>query len=132
MLSLLPVARSNWGANSSIVDVSATDVSTLISAGSATAASIAATDANSNPAAIAPANLSTNAFPAMVILSPKDLSLLLKERVAEEFGADNLSCAGREPRDRCAPRTPCSRRHTGECLRASVPALDWTVRPGSA
>ena len=43
-----------------------------------------------------------------------------------------LSCAGREPRGRCAPRTRCSRRRTGECPRASAPAPGWTARPGSA
>jgi hypothetical protein len=46
--------------------------------------------------------------------------------------ASRLSYAGRGPRGRCAPRTPCSRRRTGEYPRASVPARDWTVRPGSA
>ena len=43
-----------------------------------------------------------------------------------------LSSAGREPRGRCAPRTPCSRRRTGGCPRASAPAPGWTARPGSA
>jgi hypothetical protein len=43
-----------------------------------------------------------------------------------------FSSASREPRGPCAPRNPCSRRRTGECPRASVPAPDWTVRPGSA
>ena len=43
-----------------------------------------------------------------------------------------VSCAGREPRGPCAPRTPCSRRRIGECPRASAPAPDWTARPGSA
>jgi hypothetical protein len=46
--------------------------------------------------------------------------------------ASRLSCAGREPRGRCAPRTPCSRRRTGGCPRASVPAPGWTMPPGNA
>src|ERR1700730_10509984 len=55
-----------------------------------------------------------------------------RELADKAYPSHPLIYAGREPRGPCSPRTPCSRRRTGECPRASVPAPDWTVRPGSA
>src|SRR5580704_18416471 len=111
MTSLFPVARSYCGASSSSAEVSATEVSTLISAGSAAAVPIAA---NNNPAAAA--SLDADILPNTVIRSPlKRLRrYMLKERVADEFRPDNNGSGRRSPRARDAgfQGTPGNRRAT--------------------
>src|ERR1700691_4067235 len=99
MVSLLPVARSNCGASSSSADVSATDVSTLISTGSAAPSPIIPIDDNSNPAAAA-ANV------LVMVVLPETCCYMLGSSVAHQPQATQARLARSTRRLARGPKAP--------------------------